>query len=147
DHRLVVGSQEIDEAVLLAGELAVEGALGRAGVPDDVGDRGVAVAAFTDRGVEAVEQPAPERAGLVVGDDGLRVLSDGHDHPSSLKFTNKACLNTVPQSTVLRNLAVRSGTTDWLGVNTRDRDGHRRRTGPRGGPAHQASACAPGAEG
>src|ERR1044072_8969116 len=54
DHRLVVGPQQFDEAVLLAGELAIEGAFGGAGVTDDVGHRGVPVAALVDRGVEAV---------------------------------------------------------------------------------------------
>lgn len=60
-----VGAQELQEALFLAGELVVEGALGRAGVPDDVGDRAGAVATLGDRGGQAVEQPKPKRIGFV----------------------------------------------------------------------------------
>ena len=56
--------QQLDQALFLAGELLVEGALGGAGVPDDVGDGGVAVAAFDDRRGDAVEQPVKERVGV-----------------------------------------------------------------------------------
>ena len=61
---LDVGSQQLEEALLLAGELVVERALGRARVADDVGDRAGAVAALGDRGGEAVEQAEPKRIWL-----------------------------------------------------------------------------------
>ena len=63
DQGLVVPPQQLDQALFLAGELLVEGALGGAGVPDDVGDGGVAVAALDDRCGHAVEQPVEERVG------------------------------------------------------------------------------------
>ena len=48
----------------LLGELVIERAFRRARVADDVGDRGGAVAALTDRGGQPVEQPEPERVGV-----------------------------------------------------------------------------------
>ena len=61
DQVVVVSAQQLDQALFLAGELLVEGALRGARVPDDVGDGGVAVAAFTDRCGKPVEQPVTER--------------------------------------------------------------------------------------
>ena len=71
---LDVGPQQLQEALFLAVEPVVEGALGRAGVADDVGDRAGAVAAFIDRGGEAVEQPKPKRIRLSRRVAGNRVL-------------------------------------------------------------------------
>ena len=79
DQCFVVGPQQLDEAFFLACEFAVEGALGGLGVADDVGDRGVPVAAFGDRLGEAVEQPVAERARGVgrgcVGHNGRHLVA------------------------------------------------------------------------
>src|ERR1700756_3498109 len=56
-----VGPQQLEEALFLAVEPVVEGALGRAGVADGVAGRAGAVAAFVDRRGEAVKQPKPKR--------------------------------------------------------------------------------------
>ena len=53
--------QQLEKALLFTLELAVERALRRAGVTDDVGDGGGAVSALGYRGREAVEQPASKR--------------------------------------------------------------------------------------
>src|SRR6476659_7714918 len=55
DQVLVVPAEHLDQALFLAGELLVEGALRGARVPDDVGDRGVAITALTDRCGQPVE--------------------------------------------------------------------------------------------
>ena len=53
--------QQRDVALFLAGELGVEGAPGRAGVPDDVGDLGVPEALLLDGQGQTFDQPLPER--------------------------------------------------------------------------------------
>src|ERR1700730_12669358 len=99
---LYVGMQQLEETLLLAGELPVERALRCAGVTDDVGDGGGPVSALGDRGREAVEQPAAERVDI----DRFgrsRVVSDGCRHVRLLP-TNPArvspCQRLVPQGTV-----------------------------------------------
>ena len=55
DQVFVVPAQQFDQALFLAGELLVEGALRGAGVPDDVGDGAVAITALADRCGQPVE--------------------------------------------------------------------------------------------
>ena len=55
DQFSVARRQQFDEALLLAGVLAVKGALRGAGVPDDVGDGGLPVALLADGRRKAVE--------------------------------------------------------------------------------------------
>ena len=54
-QNLVIGRQQFDEALLFTGEVVVEGALGGAGVADDIGHGRLAVSALGDRGGQAVE--------------------------------------------------------------------------------------------
>ena len=90
DQVLVVPPQQLDQALFLAGELLVEGAFGGAGVPDDVGDGGVAVAAFDDRRGDAVEQPVKERVGRVPGMRITRTLIERNRHIASLGLLRSA---------------------------------------------------------
>src|SRR6202011_5079706 len=88
DHLLVGGAQQLDEALLLAAELLIEGALRGAGVTHDVGDRGVPVSAFGYRLRETVEQPAAKRMPGAICADGSGGRGDsgdikGHHAPPS----------------------------------------------------------------
>ncbi len=67
DQVVVVGAQQFDEALFLAGEFAVEGPLGGLRVAHDVGDRRLAVTAFGDGVGKSVEQPLPKGATPRVG--------------------------------------------------------------------------------
>ncbi len=79
-----VGVQQLEKALLLAGELVVERAFRCAGVTNDVGHGGGAVAALAYRGGQAVEQSAAERV-YIDGLDRSRVVSDGCCHVASLR--------------------------------------------------------------
>src|SRR6185312_1614351 len=94
DEGLVVPAQQLDQAVFLAGELRVERALRGAGVPDDVGDGGVAETTFDDRRGHTVEQSIPER---VVDTVGLRIaLVECRRHIASLRTLAHSWYHPVP---------------------------------------------------
>ena len=110
DQVFVVSAEHFDQALFLAGELLVEGALRGARVPDDVGDGGVAIPAFTDRCGQPVEQPVAE-GGRVDGRRmrPCRALSSFR----LLKTLAHAWYQAVPYYTNLRYIVVPG---NWLGV-------------------------------
>ena len=111
DQVLVVSAQQLDQALFLAGELLVEGALRRARVPDDVGDGGVAIAALTDRCGQPVEQPVAER--VVDGRDAVVERSR-----SSFRLPRSPCAALVPSGTVLQTPTVHRSTRETAGSDS-----------------------------
>jgi hypothetical protein len=95
DELLVVGRQQVDEALLFGGEVVVEGALGGAGSADDVGHGGLAVAALRDTRGQSVEQPAAE---VRRGSRMRGLLGDRCAHRQS--FLDAPCQALVPKGTV-----------------------------------------------
>ncbi len=127
DQDVVVPPKQLDQALFLAGELLVEGALGGAGVPDDVGDGGVAVAALDDRCGHAVEQPVEERVWRFPGMRITRTTVGGADsaatversrHVASLEALAKGWYQAVPYYMNPRYIVVPGHCVlkRWLGV-------------------------------
>ena len=97
-----VGVQQLEKALLLAGELVVERALGRARVPDDIGDGAGTVSALGDRGREAIEKALPKRVDLGGVSRGS-IFRDSRRHRRLLLSNQRhlnPCQHLVPHGTV-----------------------------------------------